>query len=142
MFWYYFYPLPKLTIKSDFFYSAYKENMTNCIQNIKKYKIVCKILKNMVIGAINMMSWKQKKVNITEKYEHIGILKYYITVANNYCLQLYNLQNKHIILHLIEVLVSHIRKFNILHTTLVHCWNFSRDNFNVYSLMRLDIEKT
>ena len=47
-------------------------------------------------------------------------------------------RNKHIIVYLIEVLVSYIPKFNVLHTALhVHCWNCSRDIFNVSSSLSL-----
>ena len=42
--------------------------------------------------------------------------------------------NKHIIIHLTEVPVSYIGKFNVL---LVHRWNCCRDNFNVCSLLSL-----
>ena len=57
-------------------------------------------------------------------------------------LQLYNItQNKHIIVYLTEVLVSYIQKFNVLHMAPGHCWNFSRDNFSVYSLPSLLIRR-
>ena len=37
------------------------------------------------------------------------------------------------VLSIPEVLVLYIWKFNILLIALVHCWNFSRDNFNIPS---------
>ena len=49
-------------------------------------------------------------------------------------------KNNHIIVHLTEVLVSYIPKFNALHTVLVPCWNCRRDNFNIRSLLSL-VEK-
>ena len=44
-------------------------------------------------------------------------------------------KNKLIIVHLTEVIVSYIPKFNVLHMALVHSWNHNRDNFNVHSLL-------
>ena len=61
-------------------------------------------------------------------------LKYHITFANNSSISGYIILYKiNIIVKLTEVLVSYIGKFNVLHTAPVHCWNFSRDKFNVGS---------
>ena len=55
-----------------------------------------------------------------------------------FCLWLYNImQNRHIIVHLTEVLVSYTWKYNVLHMAPVHRWNFSSGNFNAHSLPSL-----
>ena len=51
------------------------------------------------------------------------------------------MQNKHIIVHLTEVLVSYFQKYNIFNTAPVHYWNFSRENFNVYSLPSFNVKR-
>ena len=59
-----------------------------------------------------------------------------------FSLRLYNIMhNKSIMVHLTEVLVSYIRKFYVFHTAPVHCWNCSRDNFNVCSLVSLIVKR-
>ena len=75
--------------------------------------------------------------------KNVGILKVlYYCCKQLFCLRLYDiLQNKHIIVHLTEILVLYIRKFYVLHTALVHCWNFSIGNFNVCLLPSLLIER-
>ena len=56
------------------------------------------------------------------KTEESILKELYYCRKQMFCLQLYNdIQNKHIIVHLTGVLVSYIRKLNVLHTAPVHC---------------------
>ena len=49
-------------------------------------------------------------------------------------------KNKYI-LHLTEVFMLYIPKFNILSMDLVHCWNFSWDNPNVSLLLSMIVKR-
>ncbi len=50
-------------------------------------------------------------------------------------------KNKHIIVHLTEVFVSYIPKFDVFHTALDHSRNFCMDNFNVCLSLSLVVKR-
>ena len=101
--------------------------MERILMIFKNSKLCCKYFEN-------------RRNLYREKYEHVGILKVlYYCCKQFFCLRLYDIiESKY---NFTEVLVLYIQKFNVLHAAPVNCWNFCSDNFSVYSLPNLLIER-